>query len=715
MRIRLPFLYHHQPGSGSSTDAERRRLAYLSFITLGVVFGDIGTSPLYTVALSVAPLGHPPTPPDVLGIISLIIWSLILVICFKYQIFVLRADNQGEGGILALMALLRGRGARPGLERLPVGATGRKKLVKAGAWVLILGTFGACLIYGDGMITPAISVLSAVEGLGQITPSFHSLIVPVTCIILFLLFLFQRRGTEKVSLIFSPIICLWFAVLAITGAVSVIKSPLILTAFNPAHAVAFFMRHRLEGLFALGAVFLAVTGGEVLYADIGHFGARPVRLAWFLLVFPALLLNYLGQGSMLLRNPRAAPSTVFGLVPHLMLYPMVALATIATVIASQAAISGSFSLISQSVVLNMSPRMRIFRTSSTEQGQVYVPMINTILMIATITLVVSFGSSSALGGAYGIAISTTMLITTFMMFLVMRRLWHWNLMLAAFLTMGFLIIDIPFWAANMLKLEQGGWVPLLVALVAFGVMRIWTKNRERLIAALQNRSQSLPVFLDHLGHEMPHRVPGTAVFLMAPGLGVPPMLNYHIKHNQVLHRQILLLSVITTDEPVVMAAQRLDICPLGYGFYRVRLFYGFKQQQRVMDSIKLAVKRRLLCVDTDKLTFYMGRETLVPGRYSGPFRGLRRHIGMIWRGIHHLPDSTDPGTAGTGLVQAISERLFALMHRNALRATDFFEIPDDRTVEMGLRIRTSMLARGDKSKQQLSRSKSGGFDVISDQ
>lgn len=694
MQFPNPFGKRRTFGETDPKTAERRRLAYLSFLTLGVVFGDIGTSPLYTVSLSLQPLGHPPTPPEVLGVLSLVIWALILVICFKYQTFVLRADNRGEGGILALMALLRGRGARPGLERLPVGSHRPRQLVRAGAWVLILGTFGACLIYGDGMITPAISVLSAVQGLQLITPSFHSLILPITCGILFVLFWFQRRGTEGVSMVFSPMICIWFAVLAVSGAISVVHTPSILLAFNPAYAVSFFMHHRVEGLFALGSVFLAVTGGEVLYADIGHFGANPVRLGWFVVAFPSLLLNYLGQGGMVLRDPASASSTVFGLVPHSLLYPMVILATIATVIASQAAISGSFSLISQSVVLNMSPRMKILRTSRTERGQVYVPFVNVVLMIATIVLVLTFKSSDALGGAYGIAISTTMVITTLLMFLVMRRIWQWKRALAMLLTAVFLIIDIPFWAANMLKIGQGGWVPLAVALVAFAIMRIWTKNRQRLIATLQARTESLPVFLDRLGHEMPHRVPGTAVFLTSPGLGVPPMLHYHLKHNQALHRQVLLLSVITTDEPMVMPARRIDISPLGYGIYRVQLYYGFKQEQQVLESLKRAADRGLLNLDPSRMTFYFGRETVVPAAYGGPMLRLRRWATRRWR---RLPEPPHRPPRKAGLVQAISERVFVLMHRNALRATDFFRIPDNLTVEMGLRLQAAALSQGEQA------------------
>lgn len=684
-RFRFPFLPRQVPSPESGPSG--RRLAYLSFLTLGVVFGDIGTSPLYAVPLSLEPLGHPPTAPEVLGVLSLIVWSLILVICFKYQTFVLRADNEGEGGILALMALLRGRN-RPGLERLPLGAGKRRRMVGVGVWVLILGTFGACLIYGDGMITPAISVLSAVEGMEQITPSFKPLVIPVTCVILFFLFWFQRRGTEGVSRIFSPLICVWFGVLAVTGVISIIQSPLILSALDPMHAVVFFMHHRLEGFFALGAVFLVVTGGEVLYADIGHFGANPVRLGWFLVALPALLLNYLGQGARILRAPGAAASTVFGLVPHVMLYPMVALATIATVIASQAAISGSFSLISQSISLNMSPKMEVERTSRTERGQVYVPFVNKVLMVSTIILVISFKTSSALGGAYGIAISTTMLITTLLMFLMMRRVWRWKVSTAIGLTAVFLAIDIPFWAANMLKISDGGWVPLVVALAAFVMMRTWTRNRERLVATLLRRTESLPVFLDRLTHAMPHRVPGTAIFLTAPGLGVPPMLEYHLRHNQVLHRQVLLLSVITTDEPLVMPTDRIDVQPLGHGIYAVRLYYGFKQGQYVLESLKKAAERGLLQLDLENTTFYFGRETLVPAAYAGLLGSLRSLLARF--GIKQA-GGVYSRRARAGLWHVLSERLFVLMHRNALRTTDFFHIPDDLTVEIGMRLHTVKL------------------------
>ena len=678
-------LFFHQR---SNLSAEQRRTAYLSFLTLGVVFGDIGTSPLYALPLSLSPLGHLPTQVEVLGILSLVIWSLILVICFKYQSFVLRADNNGEGGILALMALLRGRGARPGVERIPVGGDRRKRLVKTGVWVLILGTFGACLIYGDGMITPAISVLSAVQGLG---PSFHSVILPITCAILVMLFWFQHRGTEGVSMIFSPLMCLWFAVLALSGAISVFKTPVILEAFNPGYAVFFFMHHELEGFIALGSVFLAVTGGEVLYADIGHFGAAPVRLAWFLVAFPALLLNYLGQGGMILRNPASASSTVFGLVPQSLHYPMVALATIATVIASQATISGSFSLISQSVALNMSPRMKIFRTSKTERGQVYVPFVNMILMLSTIILVLSFGSSSALGGAYGIAISTTMLITTCLMYLVMRRLWHWRWWKSVLLTAIFLVIDIPFWTANMLKIGQGGWVPLAVALLAFAIMRIWTKNRQRLISTLRSRTESLPIVLDRLRYNMPHRVPGTGVFLTSPGLGSPPMLNHHIKRNGTLHEQVLLLSVITTDEPYVMASQRAESQPLGYGFYQIRLNYGFKQTPRVMDSLKRVADRGLINLNPSAMTFYFGRETLVPGSYISPLVQLLNWIRRATNRVAGRPARPASEVARSTFFQSISERIFVLMHSNSVRATDFLQIPDELTVEMGMRLKAKAL------------------------
>ncbi|HYW76664.1 MAG TPA: KUP/HAK/KT family potassium transporter [Gammaproteobacteria bacterium] len=703
--------FFSKPGRGEddAQDSERRRQLWLSFLTLGVVFGDIGTSPLYAVRESLLAIGHAPSTEEVLGIISLVIWALILVICFKYQIFVLRADNRGDGGIIALIALLRHRN-RPGAERQPVGTPRRtrRQWVAAGAWVLVLGTFGASLLYGDGMITPAISVLSAVEGLRIAAPTLGGLIIPITCIILFFLFWFQRKGTSGVATWFAPIMMVWFLVLAGLGLASFVQTPTVLLAFNPAHAVDFFIAHKKLGFIVLGSVFLAVTGGEVLYADLGHFGAPPVRRAWFALVFPSLLLNYLGQGALALREPAKVSDLFYALAPAaggtIAVYILVAVATMATVIASQAAISGAFSLMTQAIGLNISPRVKIERTSRTERGQVYIPSLNVILMIACIVLVLTFRSSSNLAGAYGVAISTDMLITTLLMYIVMRRLWHWSWWKTIPLIAVFLAMDIPFWGANMIKLDQGGWVPIMIALIAFAIMRVWTKNRERLIRTLRSRTDNIAVFLDRLGHHMPKRVPGTAVFLAAPGLGVPPMLKYHLRHNQVLHEQVLLLSVMISDEPTVKARGRLEVVPLGYGFYQVTMHFGFKQEQNVLIGLKLAAEQGLLDIDPERLTFYIGRETLVPASYGGPLHGPRQWFARYWRKWRRLPEPERAPGQEVGIIQAISERVFVLMHRNAMRATDFFKIPDDRTVEFGLRVRTTALTREEQLARQRQRS-----------
>ncbi len=695
MRIVNPFAKPKGLAAANPRLIERRRLNRLSFLALGVVFGDIGTSPLYALRQAFVAIGHPPDVADVLGVLSLIIWALILVICFKYQTFVLRADNRGDGGIIALMALLRHRN-KPGAERMPVGAQRRRRIFATGAWVAVIGTFGASLLYGDGMITPAITVLSAVEGLHVAIPSLGSLVIPITCVILFFLFWFQRRGTAGVAKWFAPVMVVWFLMLAGLGLASFVRAPVVFTAFNPEYAVNFFLVHWALGFVVLGSVFLVVTGGEVLYADLGHFGAKPIRIAWFALVLPALLMNYLGQGAFVLRHPEAAGDAFFGLAPAfagaIPLYILIALATAAAIIASQAVISGAFSLMGQAIRLNISPRVRVERTSRTERGQLYIPSLNTILMIACILLVIAFRSSSNLAGAYGVAISTDMLITTLLLFLVMRRLWHWPLLGAALLTALFLSMDIPFWGANLLKIAEGGWVPLVVALMAFTVMRIWTNNRERLIATLRSRTETLASFLDRLGRNMPHRVPGTGVFLASPGLGVPPMLNYHLRHNQALHEQVLLLSVITTDAPSVMPSRRIEVTPLGYGFYRVSLYYGFKQEQRVLASLRHAANRKLLTLDPERMTFYFGRETLLPAPYGGPLLGLRRWLTHHWRAWRKLPEPVLRGPAKVGLRQAISERIFVLMHRNVLRATDFFSIPDEYTVELGMRLHTTTLA-----------------------
>jgi KUP system potassium uptake protein len=702
MRSFIPNPFARPRGLGADTPGrvERRRLATFSFLALGVVFGDIGTSPLYAMRVSLTYVHQPASAADVLGILSLILWALIIVICFKYQLFVMRADNRGDGGIIALMARLRRRRRRAAERLAPIRARKRQRLFAGGAWIVVIGIFGASLLYGDGMITPSITVLSAVEGLHTAFPALQPLVIPIVCVLLFLLFWFQRRGSAGIARLYAPVMVVWFLVLAGLGIASFARTPVVFEAFNPAWAIHFFIAHEAFGFVVLGAVFLAVTGAEVLYAAMGHFGRRPIRFAWFVLVLPALMMNYLGQGALVLRDPSASAEPFFRLAPafagSIPIYILVALATMAAIIASQAAISGAFSLMTQAIGLNMSPRIKVERTSLTERGQVYVPALNYMLMIACIVLVLGFQSSDNLAGAYGVAISTDMLITTVLLFLVMRRLWRWPLVFAVALTVLFLCVDIPFWAANLLKLPAGGWVPYMVAFLAFIVMRVWTRNRQRLIATLRRRTEPLSVFLDRLGHNMPYRVPGTAVFLTTPGLGVPPMLNYHLRHNQVLHEQVLLLSVITRDVPKVMPAQRIEVEPYGYGFYRVALYYGFRQGRPIMRSLENAAARGLLKLDPERMTFYFGRETIVPSPYGGPFLGLRRKLGVWWRARRGIAEPEREGPERVGLRQVISERLFVLMHRNVLRATDFFNIPDDYTVEIGLRLHTTSLADSSK-------------------
>lgn len=710
MRFRFPNPFARPHGFGAANQAfdRRRRLARFSFLSLGVVFGDLGTSPLYAMRVSLGYVDQPAGTADVMGVVSLILWAMILVVCIKYQIFVLRADNNGDGGIIALMARLRHH-RRHSAARSGHGGPGRRGLFAGGMWVIVLGIFGASLLYGDGMITPSITVLSAVEGLETAFSGLGPLVLPLTCIILFLLFWFQRYGSGGVARFYAPIMVVWFLVLGGLGLASLVQTPMVLAAFNPAWAIGFFMAHEVFGFLVLGAVFLALTGAEVLYAAMGHFGRRPIRYAWFLLVLPALMLNYLGQGALVLRDPATATAPLFQLVPDaggaVAIYVMVGLATLAAIIASQAAISGAFSLMNQAIGLNMSPRILVKHTATehgqgdvaAQRGQVYVPALNYLLMIACIVLVLGFRTSDNLAGAYGVAISTDMLITTVLLCLVMRRIWRWPPIVAGALGVFFLCLDIPLWAANLFKLPDGGWVPYLVAFVSFIVMWAWTRNRERLIAALRRRTEPMEIFLDRLGHSMPHRVPGTAVFLTSPGLGVPPMLNYHLKHNQILHEQVLLLSVITRDVPKVMPAKRIEIEPYGYGFYRVLLYYGFRQPQPIMKSLENASRRGLLDLDLERTTFYFGRETIVASPYGGPFLGLRRAL-AAWRrrrGGQPPPAPQHPGRVG--LRQALSERLFVIMHRNALRATDFFGIPDDFTVEIGLRLHTTSLADADSA------------------
>ena len=619
-----------------------RYLAVLALGALGVVYGDVGTSPLYAVRECFHGSHRVATTPgNILGILSLIFWSLTLIISIKYLVLVMRADNRGEGGILALMALL---GPRRGESPRSAGRH----------FVLIsLGLFGAALLYGDGIITPAISVLSAVEGLKVATPYFTPFVVPITIVILIGLFFFQKRGTGGVGAVFGPVMVVWFATLAILGVAELLRAPAVLAAVNPWHALDFFIRNKLHGFLVLGDVVLAVTGAEALYADMGHFGKRPIRLAWFVLVLPALMLNYFGQGALLLRVPAAAENPFYRLAPDWGLYPLVALATFATVIASQAVISGAFSLTRQAVQLGYSPRVEVDHTSAREIGQIYIPGINWTLMLATIALVLGFRSSTNLASAYGVAVTTTMAITTVLLFFVERELWKWKLLPALLLTIVFLVVDLSFWGANMIKVEQGGWFPLAVAAFVFTLMSTWKRGRALLASTFGMRGLPVDIFVRDIATSHPVRVPGMAVFMTRNTSGVPPVLLHHLKHNKVLHEQVVLLSVLTEEIPVVPKEERVRVEPAGEGIFRIVAHYGFMEDPNIL-AVLTEAKHEGLSFKLGSTTFFLGRETLLTTRRPGMAR---------WR-----------------------KALFAFMSRNARTATAYFRIPPNRVVELGAHI-----------------------------
>jgi KUP system potassium uptake protein len=624
----------------STTEPPRGRYLFtLSLGALGVVYGDIGTSPLYAMReCFYGEYGVPVSPANVLGVLSLIVWSLILVVSVKYVGFVMRADNRGEGGILALMALVVPNN---------VPTNGR-------FWRLaILGLFGAALLYGDGMITPAISVLSAVEGLEVATPFFHPYVVPVTIVVLVGLFVFQSRGTAKVGAVFGPITLVWLVVLAVLGTRAILDEPSVLRALSPMHAVYFFARNGLQGSLVLAAVFLVVTGTEALYADMGHFGRRPIRLAWFAVTLPALILNYFGQGALLLSNPEAAHNPFYRLAPSWFLYPLVVLATFATIIASQAVISGAFSLTRQAVQLGYSPRMSVTHTSSDEQGQIYIGPINWALMVACCGLVVGFGASTNLAAAYGMAVTTTMVITTILFYVLARKRWHWSRLAAGSLSAFFLVIDLAFLGANAIKIAHGGWFALLVALGVFIVMSAWKRGRQVLGRRMRESSLPLEIFLDDIEATHVVRVPGTAVFMTGDSVGTPHALLHNFKHNRVVHEQVILLTVDTTDVPYVPESERLEVEPLGHGFCRIVAHYGFMQDPNVPRALALASSPEFP-IEPMKTTYFVGREKLIPAGRSGMAR---------WR-----------------------ERLFAFLSRNAEGATSFFRIPPNCVVELGAQI-----------------------------
>ncbi len=609
----------------------------LALGALGIVYGDIGTSPLYAMrecfhgahAMEL-------TRDNVLGILSLIFWSLIVVISIKYLLFVMRADNRGEGGILALMSLIP-----PGLRR-------------SGSVLVVLGLFGSALLYGDGMITPAITVLSAVEGIGVATPLFEPHIIPVTVLILVVLFLFQRRGTAGIGLVFGPVMVLWFLALAALGVSWIVRDPEVFAAINPLYAVRFFPQNRIAGFLALGSVFLVVTGGEALYADMGHFGRRPIQLAWFAVVLPSLLLNYFGQGALLLTRPEAREHPFYEMAPSWALYPLVVLATAAAVIASQAVISGAFSLTRQAVQLGYTPRIRIVHTSEAEIGQIYIPSINWLLMICTIGLVLGFRSASNLAAAYGIAVTATMAITTILFQVVARRVWGWRLGVVLPLAVFFLVIDLAFFGANIIKIRQGGWFPLAVGLIIYLLLATWKQGRQILSDRIAKDALPFEEFVGNVRPGSMTRVPGTAVFMSRDPVATPTALLHNLKHNKVLHEKVILLTVQTEEIPTVDKTDRVTIESLGHDFYRVTARYGFTENPGVPDVLN-HLEEKGFKLDLMSTTFFLSRETLIPS----PKRGM-----ALWR-----------------------EKLFALMLRNALRPTDFFRIPPNRVVELGMQVR----------------------------
>ncbi|MSU21239.1 MAG: potassium transporter Kup [Pedosphaera sp.] len=611
---------------------------------VGVVYGDIGTSPLYAIKECLSPASPHAmqlTPDNVLGVLSLIIWALTILVSIKYLSFVMRADNRGEGGILAILAL-----AVP--DRQP---SGNQRKIRAS--LIAMGIFGAALLYGDGILTPAVSILSAVEGLNVATPLFKSYVVPITVVVLIFLFASQRFGTGGVGAVFGPVMLFWFLTIAALGVTGILKHPQVIAAVNPWHGISFFVRNGWPGFVVLGTVFLAVTGAEALYADMGHFGRRPIHRAWFIIVFPALLLNYLGQGALILGDPATAVNPFYLLAPSWGILPLVLLATMAAVIASQALISGAFSLTMQAIQLGFCPRMKIDHTSSKERGQIYVPYINWALMLSCIGLVIGFGSSSSLAAAYGIAVTLTMVITTVLFYVVARYRWGWSFWLAGLEAGVFLLIELAFFGANALKISHGGWFPLVVGALIFTLMMTWQRGRQLLAEKLRSGSLPLNLFLADIKANPPLRVRGTAVFLFSNSDGTPLALLHNLKHNMILHERVVILTILTDDIPHVDPMSRLSTEELGDGFYRVIGHYGFMEDPDVPQLLRGCAAQGLEFSE-DRTTFFLSRETLI----------ATAHPGMaIWR-----------------------EKLFAFMARNAQRPTEFFRLPANRVVELGMQV-----------------------------
>jgi KUP system potassium uptake protein len=604
---------------------------------LGVVFGDIGTSPLYTLRVCFSDkFGLPPSPENVLGLLSLIFWALLLVISFKYALFILRADDHGQGGIFAMLAMLHKQG-RPRLGRR----------------LTLLGLFGSALLYGDGLITPVISVLSALEGLEVATKAAKPLVIPLTCAVLTGLFLVQSHGTGRIGRYFGPIIVMWFAAIAGLGLMAIWQQPQVVEAINPLHAARFFLRNGLHGFLILGGVVLCVTGCEALYADMGHFGAKPIRISWFALALPALLCNYFGQGALILADPRAVSEPFYGLVPPALLYPMVALATMATIIASQAIISGVFSLTRQAIQLGFMPRMRIIHTSAMAEGQVYIPEINAMMLVAALALTLIFKESEELAGAYGIAVTADMFITSLMFFLIARRVWGWNLAKALPPALLFWAMDSSLFGSCLAKLFQGGWFPVLVGLCFMLLMGTWWDGWKLLAAKVFRMRLPLDRFIGRIVWEKPVRSKGTGVFLSTFRREIPPMLLYQLNHTKALHEKVVILSILTEEVPEVSEEQQLEMRYLGKGVYRLKAHYGFMETPTA-PWILAQAKSQGLKVDLSEVKYYIGRMALIPAKKPT----MRR-----WQRF-----------------------LFLFMYRNAVSPVVFYSIPPEDVLELGIQV-----------------------------
>ena len=622
-----------------TSEHKKSSLAALTLAAVGIVYGDIGTSPLYTLKTIFDPVhGLHLSTPNLLGIVSLIFWGLTMIVSLKYVTLVLRADNRGEGGIMALMALALNSVTR----------TSRWHYV-----LMVLGVFGATMFYGDSVITPAISVLGAIEGLEVATPGLEKYVVPLTIIVLVGLYSVQRHGTAGIGRWFGPVMVVWFAALAVMGVINIVQAPVILHALNPLHAFEFMLRERMIAFVALGAVVLAFTGAEALYADMGHFGKKPIRVAWFMVVFPALALNYLGQGGLLITHPEALENPFFHQLGSWSVLPLVLLSTMATVIASQATISGTFSMTRQAIALGLLPRMRVMHTSESEIGQIYIPAVNWLQLIVVLLAVVGFGSSDKLAGAYGIAVTATMFATTILTFFVIRYRWHLPLWLCFGATGFFMVMDIMLFSASTLKLLHGGWFPLLLGAVLLTIMLTWKRGRELVFENLEKHAIPLDDFLQSLFVAPPDRVAGTAIFLRGETDGVPHALLHNLLHNKVLHDRVVFLTVHIREEPYVPDSEQVEVVPLGHNCYQLNVTYGFKDEANIPDILRLCAAKSLE-FEMMETSFFIARQTVI----SVPGQGM-----MPWR-----------------------EHLYVAMQRNARTAADYYQIPTNRVIELGTQV-----------------------------